>query len=514
MAIAVSARSSRLKFALSTHTEERANLILALFAGEGLDGPAKEVDELTGGLLTRRIELDGIDPKFKQSWVIHSDLTVPGLDKIILVGLGQRSKLTLHGLRKALADAFTTSRDSVESEHVIFPLIDVDLRGFTVEQFAEVVAEYALLADYEPNHQKTRPWPEEEPQTHLKSITVLARPWTLTAAKRGINLGTRLAEATIKARNLVNEPSETKNSLRLAHVAKQIAAESQGLITTRVLNHSQIAKLGMGGLLGVNRGSTVPAVLIDMRYDPPSGKTEEVLGLVGKGITFDSGGLSIKDADSMKDMKDDMGGAAAVLYTMSLLSFIKPKVSVRAVVAATDNLVDANSVRPGDILKMMSGLTVEVNDTDAEGRLTLADALHYVQTKSGANKVIDLATLTGDVEYALGDKVTGIFGNDSAFTRQLITASRLAGEAMHELPMPEEYREGNKCEMADLTNDGEGPGAIVAAWFLREFVGEGTSWIHADIAGTSFRRYEWGVDAPGASGVGVRTLAHLLLEYS
>jgi leucyl aminopeptidase len=170
-------------------------------------------------------------------------------------------------------------------------------------------------------------------------------------------------------------------------------------------------------------------------------------------------------------------------------------------------------MRPGDVLTTMSGLTVQVDHTDAEGRLTLADAIHYVQTKGRATKVIDLATLTGAVEDALGAHVSGVFGNNEKFTRKFLEASRLAGESMHELPLSEEYRDENKGEMADLTNDGAGPGAIIAAWFLREFVQDHVAWVHVDIAGTAFRRHEHDVDAVGATGVGVRTLGHFLLEY-
>lgn len=267
-------------------------------------------------------------------------------------------------------------------------------------------------------------------------------------------------------------------------------------------------------MLAVNQGSAESPVLIDLAYAPPALSVDEVIGLVGKGITFDSGGLGIKDGTNMKDMKNDMAGAAAVLCTMSLLPNLKPHVRVRAVIAATDNLVDARSFRPGNILTMMSGLTVEVEHTDCEGRLTLADALHYVQEHGQATRVIDLATLTGNVEDALGDSITGIFGNDSSFTRTFLKAAKAAGEEMHELPLLEDYRENNWSAMADLTNDGSGPGAITAAWFLREFIQEGVSWVHADIGATAFRQEARGVDPEKATGVGVRTLIHLLRQYA
>jgi len=281
-----------------------------------------------------------------------------------------------------------------------------------------------------------------------------------------------------------------------------------------VFKKADIVKMKMGGLLAVNRGSAEPPTFIELSYDPASGATEEVVGLVGKGVTYDTGGLNIKDYTSMRDMKMDMGGAAAVIAAMSLMPVIKPRYSIRAVIAATDNAVSNKSMQQGDVIKSMSGLTIEVGHTDAEGRLTLADALHYMQEKCGAKRIIDLATLTGDIETAVGIYTTGIFGNDDRFTRLYKRASEVAGEPVHELPLDEAYRDENKGQFADLTNDGSGPGHIIAAWFLREFVKDGVSWIHADIAGTAFRTAAtaYGIEAAGGTGVGVRTIAHLLAD--
>ncbi len=516
MNLEINVTSGRLANVLS-EMEERASLVLVLFSGEGLKGAhADAVDKLTNGLVSRRVEHDGFDPKFKQTCVIDSDLTVPGLDKIILVGLGQRSKLTLDGLRTVLAEAFVEARDRAKSENLVFALTDVDLRGFTVEQFAEVVAEYAVLADYEPNHQKTGPWRDEEPQTHFKSLTVLCSRSSLKAARSGVEFGHKLGMATRAARDLVNTPADVKTPAWLAKKAATMAAETDGVVTCKVYGKSDIKRMKMGGVLAVNRGSASKPVFIVLSYDPPSGATEQVLGLVGKGITFDTGGLNAKDSEGMKDMKMDMGGAAAVISAMSLLPFIKPQISVRAVIAATDNAIGPKSMQQGDIIKSMSGRTIEVGHTDAEGRLTLCDALHYIQEHCGATKVIDLATLTGDIETAVGVFMTGIFGNDARFMKEFMNAADAAGEPMHECPMDETYRDRNKGAMADLTNDGSGPGHIIAAWFLREFIKDGVAWVHADIAGTAFRTEDLaeGIEAPGGTGVGVRTLAHLFYNLS
>lgn len=504
--------SENVTTALARNGKNRADLILMVFAGESLAGQNLVADEATNGLLSRRIKLEQFDANSFGVRVIDSDLTVKGLNHVVLVGCGSRSKLTPDALRKVLADAFTSARDA-GAERVVFPLIEADLPRITVEQCAHIAAEYALLADYEPNHQKTRAWPGEAEQTHLAALTLVSAQDTSAAAKRGLTIGRKFATATNNARDWVNEPSNTFTPAKMARVARSIARDSKGTITCKVIGKAKMKKLGMGGILAVDAGSKNAPAFIDMRYDPPGGPTETVVGLVGKGITFDSGGLGIKDGDNMKDMKDDMGGAAAVIAVMSLLPLIKPGVSVRAVVAACENLVDSKSMRPGDVLTTMSGLTVEVGHTDAEGRLTLADALHYVQHVSKATEIVDLATLTGSVDEALGGLVSGVFANNKRLVSRFLKSATLAGEPMHELPLPAEYRDGNKSQMADLTNDGEGPGAIIAAWFLCEFVEKGVPWVHVDIASTSFRRYAHGVDPQGGTGVGVRTLARLLMSY-
>jgi leucyl aminopeptidase len=505
---------SRLKGTLSNHKEDRADLVLIVFADEPLSGPAKAADELTSGLISRRIELSGFEAKRKECLVIDSDLTVTGLNHIILVGLGPRNKLSLYGLREALAEGFTQAKERAESEHIIFPIIDVDLRGFTVEQFTEVLAEYAILVDYELNHRKTRAWPDyndDDEPTHLKSLHVLCTRATLKAGRRGVTRGKLLGQATCKARNWVNEPSDELTPTRLSEIAREIADESKGQVSCKVLRKPGISQLKMGAFLAVNNGSKCDPALITLSYDPPTGATEKVIALIGKGVTFDSGGLTIKDVDSMQDMKMDMAGAAAVLSVMSMIPRLKPRVSVRAVIAATDNLIDSLSMRPGDIVTTMSGLTVEIQDTDCEGRLTLVDAITYAQQICGATHIIDLATLTGGIEDALGNAISGVFGNSTGFSKKFLSAANRAGELMHELPVAEIYRKGNKSTMADLTNNGEGPQSIIAAWFLREFVEEEVEWLHVDIAGTAFYRDAEGVNPEGGTGVGVRTLAHFLL---
>jgi leucyl aminopeptidase len=490
--------------------------IIQLFKGEALTGFAAEADELTGGMISRRVNADGFDAVLKRVQVIDFSLDpklTGGLDKVILVGLGTRSKLTVAGLRKALEAAFEQSRDTAKSTNVIFSLEAVELRGMTTFEFAEVVAEYATLIDYEKPHKRTKERPDSPDPTHLETLTVLTSPGSLPAAREGLELGRALGTATNSARDLVNMPSTQCTPEFLAKHARGIARRNRSRITCKVLNKRQMELAGMNAALAVARASEFPPVVIEMTYTPPRAKADTpVVGFIGKGITLDTGGLSIKDAANMARMKNDMAGAAAVLSVMEILPQLKPNCIVKAVVVAAENLTGEKSYRPGEIVTSMSGQTIEINDCDAEGRLTLIDAIHYLQTNCGVTRFVDLATLTGAVEDALGDSVSGVFGNDPKFTRKFLAAASEAGEQMYECPLVEDYRKGNHAEMADLTNDGSGPGHIIAALFLSEFVLEGSSWVHVDIAGTAFREYEWGVDPQGGTGVGVRTLARLALN--
>lgn len=517
-AIQFFARSAKLRSVLSNfyRKSEWTNLILPLFKGEPLTGFAKEADELTGGMISRRVTVDNFDSALKRVQVIdfHLDSKLaPGLDKVILVGLGSRAKLTVKGLRKALQTAFEQSRDTAKSTNVIFPLGDIDVRGMSMCEFAQVVAEYATLIDYELPHRRTRELEDHPDPIHLESLTVITSAGSLAAAKEGLELGKLLGEATCKARDLVNLPSTECTPEFLAKEARRIARQARRRITCKVFGAEKMRKLGMNAALAVAAAAKYPPQVIELTYTPTKvTEATEVIGFIGKGITLDTGGLSIKDAAGMASMKNDMAGAAAVLAVMEILPKLKPNVIVKGLIVAAENLIGENAFRPGEIIKAMSGLTVEIGDTDAEGRLTLCDALHYMQTVCGATKIVDLATLTGAVEDALGVSISGVFGNNEKFTRRYLRAASDAGELVHEMPLCEEYRDGNRSEMADLTNDGTGPGHIIAALFLSEFVNESTAWVHVDIAGTAWRTDAEGVDPRGATGVGVRTLARLILE--
>jgi leucyl aminopeptidase len=267
----------------------------------------------------------------------------------------------------------------------------------------------------------------------------------------------------------------------------------------------------MGAFLGVTQGSQQPPKFIVLRYNGKSDNGIDI-ALVGKGITFDSGGISLKPSEGMGDMKGDMAGGASVIATLGAIAELKAKVNIMAIVAATENLPGGTALKPGDVLKSITGKTIEIITTDAEGRLTLADAIGYAR-KQGAHAIIDIATLTGAIQVALGNICTGVFGNNQDLINKIISAGEQAGEHAWQMPMLEEYKEQNKSDVADIKNSGGRPGgSITAAQFLAEFAGD-TPWVHLDIAGTADTDKERGYLVKGATGVPVRTLLNFLLDW-
>jgi leucyl aminopeptidase len=294
----------------------------------------------------------------------------------------------------------------------------------------------------------------------------------------------------------------------LAARAEEIA--KAGRLSVRVLEQADCAKLAMGAYLGVAQGSQEPPKFIHLRYTP-AGRPRRRVAVVGKGITFDSGGLDLKSADGMLRMKDDMSGAAAVLGIFQALPRLKLPIEVHGLIAATENMPSGTAQRPGDIVRAMNGLTIEIGNTDAEGRLTLADALAYAAQETKPDEMIDMATLTGAVVIALGQGISGVFASDDGLARRVLAAAETAGERMWRLPLHEEYKDGIKSDVADLNNvsSQRGGGAIVAGLFMRDFTA-GIPWAHLDIAGTAFAEREHALGPKGATGAAVRTvLAYL-----
>jgi leucyl aminopeptidase len=323
-----------------------------------------------------------------------------------------------------------------------------------------------------------------------------------------IDKGKVIAEAANLARDMVNEPANYMTPSQMAEVAKEIAGKYK--LECKVFDREGMEAMGMGALLGVAKGSNQPPKLITLTYKGDE-HSEKALGFLGKGITFDSGGISIKASEGMDEMKDDMAGAAAAMTALGTIAQLKPKINVTAVIPATENLPSGTALKPGDVLKAMNGKTIEVISTDAEGRLILADALSYA-VKQGLSPLIDLATLTGACRVALGTLYSGLFGNGQDLVDKVLKAAERTGERMWQMPMPEEYKEQNKSEIANVKNTGNRyGGAITAALFLAEFV-DNTPWVHIDIAGTALSNKESGYIVKGATGVGVRTLVELALS--
>jgi leucyl aminopeptidase len=383
------------------------------------------------------------------------------------------------------------------------PSGDVDVRGL-----AQAVAEGLTLAEFDAGlYKTTEPRPAPPPRCTIVLPNIRdTSPESSTGIEAVVSRGRLLGECSNLARALANEPGNSLTPREFAARACALAAE--GGIACEVLDERQIEALGMGLLLGVARGSDEPPRLMAFRHEPPNAPPGPVLGLVGKGITFDTGGISIKPADGMERMKDDMAGGAAVACAMRAIGLLGAPIRVVGVVPATENMPSGRAIKPGDILKSAEGKTVEVINTDAEGRLILGDGLWYAR-KLGATHLVDVATLTGAIVVALGKVVSGIFGTPETWVSQVRRVADRAGDRVWPMPLFDEYREQLKSDIADIMNTGGRPaGAVTAAMFLKEFTG-GLPWAHIDVAGTAWAEEPRPYLPKGPSGVAVRTLAEL-----
>jgi leucyl aminopeptidase len=368
-------------------------------------------------------------------------------------------------------------------------------------------AEGAIVGAWEPDKHKSGEKKDSTKAIETFEIAVPAlRPELTTALETGRIIG----ESQNFTRDLVNEPANLLSPAKLAEAARGMAAEQN--LEIEVLDRDAMTKLGMGSLLGVSLGSDEPPFLIVVKYKPVATSSGAHLAYVGKGVTFDTGGLSIKPSDGMEKMKYDMAGAAAVLGAMRAIAQLKPAVPVTAYVPTVENMINGRAQRPGDIVTAMSGKTIEVLNTDAEGRLILADALTYAN-HNGATHIVDAATLTGAIAIALGHYRIGAFTNNQEFCDKLLASTEAAGEKTWQLPMDDEYKEYLKSAFADLPNiGGRYGGSITAAWFLREFA-DPTPWVHLDIAATAWLDEGKTWISKGPSGVAVRSFVQLALDW-
>ena len=423
---------------------------------------------------------------------------------ILLVGLGPKGDADADAVRRAAGRA---AKRVGARRTVATTLPQV---GRSASDALEAAVEGSILGAYRFDRYKSKKADARKKDKAPKEVAVtLLGPARLErrAANAAIRRAQVIAESQVWARDLVNTPALDLSPAALGRAAQAMAREVG--LTCKVWNETQLKAGGFGGILGVGSGSANPPRMIELRY---AGGTGKPIALSGKGIAFDSGGLSLKDASSMETMKDDMGGAASILATMRVLAILKPKCNVIAAIPCAENMPSGTAIRPGDILTHRGGTTSEVLNTDAEGRLVLADALAYLAEQE-PEVIVNTATLTGAISIALGDQLYGVVGNDRRLVREILDAGEAVGEPGWELPLWKGYRSYIDSHVADIRNTGKKPrtaGSIVAAWFLAEFVGD-TPWAHLDIAGVAFGD-ETDISPKGATGVPVRTLVRFVTE--
>lgn len=474
-------------------------VVVGVTKGVPLAGVLAEVDHALAGLVGRLIQSGEIRGKPSEVTVLHVPGKLPSA-RIAVVGLGEPAGMDLFRVRRAMGVAARLLRDR-GCRRLATTLHEQAGEGVRAEQAVRAVIEGAYVGLYPGGECKSqKEFPEELEELCLLGVAEQEREHASGAARAGRITG----EATNYARRLVNLPPNEVTPSRLAEEAVE-AGERAGL-EVEILEPEQVEALGMGAFLAVARGSDEPSRLIVLRHrgegDGP------VLAFVGKGLTFDSGGISIKPSDKMETMKLDMAGGAAVLAATRAIAELKLGVDVVGVIPATENLPGGRAYKPGDVVRALNGKTIEIISTDAEGRLILADALAYAR-QLGATHLVDVATLTGACIIALGHVAAGVMGNDTALVDAVLDTGESAGERMWRLPLFPEYRAQLDSKIADIKNvGGRAAGSITAGLFLREFVGD-TCWAHIDIAGTAWSEKDEPHQVEGATGAGTRTLIAL-----
>ncbi|MBM4760721.1 leucyl aminopeptidase [Bacillus sp. B15-48] len=470
-----------------------------------LSGLVDEVNQRFDGMLTELIKNGDISTKKKTFSKIHTFNKI-GAKRIYFVGLGKEKDFSFELLRESFGRLFKSLKSEKWTEAAV--AIDTFI-GDNVDasDVAHALGEAFSVAPYEFEGYKQK---RNEPKKELEKLTIYSTTADEKELEAALSVGYVFGKGVNSARTLVNLPGNMLTATDLAEYARSLGEKYQ--LEVEILDKDEIEKLGMGALLAVNQGSEEPPKMIVLKYQ---GKDEwkDVIGLVGKGITFDTGGYSLKTKTGIVGMKTDMGGAATVLGAMEIIGELKPEQNVVAVIASTDNMVSGKAFKPDDVITSMSGKTIEVLNTDAEGRLVLADAVTYAK-HNGANYLVDVATLTGGVITALGLETTGAFTNNEGWFEQIVEASFEAGEQMWRLPIFEKDRERvRSSKIADLNNSPGSEGhAIMGAAFVGEFA-EDTPWVHLDIAGTSVTRKDHDLGPAGATGVMVRTLALLVERF-
>ncbi len=485
--------------------------LLAVALAEGAAVPASlvELDRTAGGFLTRAVTSGDFKGKRDETILLYPSGGTA--QRILLVGMGKAGAVTRSSIRRAAAVAGKRAR-ALGSRQLAFAVAPEARAGVTAQDLGQVVLEGAAQGAWAFTELKTA---AEDPKPEVEAVTIVCDPKEAADAAHGLKIGEAVAAGHRLARYLQMQPGNVCTPSYLADRATALAA-AHGFGLT-VLDRAALSKEGMGALLAVAQGSHQEPRFIVLEYRGAGEGEGEGKGgaapvaLVGKGVTFDSGGISIKPAQNMEDMKFDMSGAAAVLGTFEVLGRLKPKINVTGLIPSTENLPSGTAIKPGDVIKSHFGKTIEIINTDAEGRLILCDALSYVRRFKPA-AVLDAATLTGAVVVALGHVAIGALGNDEALLAEVRDAGERAGERCWPLPLWDDYRELLKSDIADLKNSGgRGAGTIAGGWFLREFV-DGFPWVHLDIAGTAYTDGEGPHQAKGPTAVGVRLFTEFILK--
>jgi leucyl aminopeptidase len=474
-------------------------LAIAVAAGAALPPAVAELDRAAGGVLTRA----AADFKGKRDDVL---LVYPGSGKaqrILLVGMGKGKEVTRSAIRRAASIAAKRAR-ALGAARFAFAVAADARNGVSAKDLAQVVVEGAAQGAWTFNELKQKP---DDPKPEVDAVEIVVDKKESSDAEQGRKIGDAVAAGHRLARYLQMQPGNVCTPSYLAERAKELAKQHGLLVTT--LDRAALKAEGMGALLAVAQGSAEEPRFIVLEYK--GGGDQAPVVLVGKGVTFDSGGISIKPAQNMEEMKFDMSGAAAVLGTFEVLGRLKPRVNVVGLIPATENLPSGTAVKPGDVIRSHFGKTIEIVNTDAEGRLILCDALSFARRCKPA-VVLDAATLTGAVTIALGHVAIGIMGNDDAVVEEVRAAGERAGERCWPLPLWDDYRELIKSDIADVKNSGgRAAGTITGGWFLREFV-DGFPWVHLDIAATAYTESDVPYQGKGPTAIGVRLFTEFVLK--
>ncbi len=483
-------------------------VVVNLFEGVTNPGGATgSVDAALNGIISELIKDGEITGKRGSSVLIHTPTRnyqgfVPS--RVMVIGLGRQEHFDLKAIRTVSADA--VKRLGSVAERIASIVHGAGIGRIDARQAAEALVEGSMIGAYTFDKYRSD---SETRSAKLNSLNLVEYdPGKLDDIRSGVRSGHIKAEGQNLARDLVNEPANVLSPTEMAASARRVA--EAGEMEIKMIEESECEAMGMGAFIGVARGSVQPAKFVHISYSGDPRNPTNNIWLIGKSITFDSGGISLKPARGMGAMKGDMGGGAAVIGTMKIISELKPKVNVHAVLPITENMPGGSAQRPGDVVRAITGKYIEIDNTDAEGRLTLADGIGYA-IQNGAARIIDIATLTGAARIALGTGNSAVFGNDQSLIDAVLDSGRVAGEGMWQLPLDPESKRQNNSKVADLKNSGGAPaGSITAAHFISEFAGD-VPWVHIDIAATSMMEVGSGMHTvPGATGVPTRTLAHLV----